>query len=419
MVNDFGYGKYLEVFRSSGRSYAALIVNSPTATSSKWYINYSMEIICLDYVKDEKGNQDRVNSDTIAIIRDLENTIRYSNRWQAFSRVDADFSYQKVDEFGADKAFGWIATFTLKIKKRHGICEIESLMPEYDFETQSQISPVCEDATVNVNSSLFDTIASGGTLNVPVVNTADADAGTIGGGKVTIADVDWTDSDGSPQSDVYGDPIVCTPAASVLNTSNLYKTGATTSSKTGDDGQTKRGRGADFFNLDFNNPFLPHDKAYTGKTGGYELSGVYYDKDGNVTTEALAFPDGLVLNWKTWDQTTDDILVLDYNLINTGSPNSNIAAAPYTRGGFAGFYVTNVAELESFFMYDFTALNWAPISFAIGGGGVIDRTHTSTSVSAVSNLVYINAFNRNQASGGSSGTVFLVNYLNIVTDFGL
>jgi len=135
MVNDFGYGQYLEVFRESGRDYAALIVNVPNANSDQWYYNLNLEIICLDYVKDEKGNKDRVNSDTLDIIRDLENTIRWSPRWQSFSRIDATFNYQKVDEFGADKAFGWIATVILKIKKRSGFCNIENLLPTYDFIT--------------------------------------------------------------------------------------------------------------------------------------------------------------------------------------------------------------------------------------------------------------------------------------------
>ena len=46
----------------------------------------------------------------------------------------------------------------------------------------------CAAATVNVNSNLFDTVASGGTLNVPVKNTAGTIVGSIVGGEVIAPD---------------------------------------------------------------------------------------------------------------------------------------------------------------------------------------------------------------------------------------
>lgn len=133
MVNDFGYGKYLEVFRSSGRNYGALIVNAPNFTIDEWYINFTFEFISLDYVKDEKDNKDRVNSDTAQILVDLEQTLRISNRWQSFLRLDQAWTSQKVDEFGADKAFGWVTTAVLRVKKRSAICNLSALLPGYDF----------------------------------------------------------------------------------------------------------------------------------------------------------------------------------------------------------------------------------------------------------------------------------------------
>jgi len=171
MVNDFGYGQYLETFRSSENKYTAVIVNSPSATSENFFINYSWEIICLDYVLDQNDNRDRVNSDTMDILRDIENTIRYSKRWQDFSRLDGQISYRKVDEFGADKCFGWIATFTLKIKKKHGICDIQSLMPTYDFETGTVVYPSCDPVTFSINTTSEDSFASGAEFDLTLVDT--------------------------------------------------------------------------------------------------------------------------------------------------------------------------------------------------------------------------------------------------------
>ena len=308
------------------------------------------------------------------------------------------------------------------------------------------------EVTITINDSAFTTYGCGTTNDINVIDLADNPVGSKVGNDwvVNVSGDPVTNSmNGTGLTDAAAgttktfvirytndDPVVVTtisdsatafigevpdlPAAA-LNTSTLYKSGQTATQKTGDDGQIEWGRGTLFDVLDFTNPFLPHTQAYTGTTGGYAViaTGLFFDKDGNSTTEALAFPNGLVLNWKTWNQVTNDILVMDYNVINTGTPNSNIAAAPYTRGGFAGFYVANVPEIESFFHYAPLGLNWAPINFIIGGGGVIDRIQTRNSTSGTSNYSYISVFSRNTATGTTSGTVFLTNYLNVVTDFGL
>jgi hypothetical protein len=57
----------------------------------------------------------------------------------------------------------------------------------------------CEDATVNVNGNLFNTVASGGTINVPVQYENGTPVGTIDGGVVEIPN-----------------PIVCADAEAVL-----------------------------------------------------------------------------------------------------------------------------------------------------------------------------------------------------------
>lgn len=49
-----------------------------------------------------------------------------------------------------------------------------------------KIGGACASATVTVNSGAFNTVASGGTLDVPVVNSDDSPIGTISGGKVVI-----------------------------------------------------------------------------------------------------------------------------------------------------------------------------------------------------------------------------------------
>ena len=196
MINDFfGYGQFLQLFMEGKREYPAMVVNVTSAASDKWYINYNFEVMILQYVNDEQDNRERAMSDCRQILNDLQETVSYSNRWQSFSRLDGTFNVTPAIQKGADKAYGWIGTFTLKVKKRHGICNLQSLMPEYDFETGTIVSPTCapvsiyrdevfeenvesggrfdystacSDATVTVNDEAFNTVASGGTLDVPV-----------------------------------------------------------------------------------------------------------------------------------------------------------------------------------------------------------------------------------------------------------
>lgn len=76
------------------------------------------------------------------------------------------------------------------------------------------------------------------------------------------------------------------------------KSGQTVSYATGDDGDDQRAREVSFFILTNNNPF-GNNTRFTGITGGYHQrsSNTFRDKDGVVTTKALAFPDNLMLDW--------------------------------------------------------------------------------------------------------------------------
>jgi hypothetical protein len=124
------------------------------------------------------------------VLRQLENTIGYSVRWKEFSKLDGGFTSRKVDEFGADKCFGWVATFTLKIKRKHGICDLKAMMPTYDFQTGNIVYPSCDPATVNVNENLFATVESGSDLNITVEyeTSLDNPIASIDGDTIIIID---------------------------------------------------------------------------------------------------------------------------------------------------------------------------------------------------------------------------------------
>lgn len=163
MINQFwGFGEFLQVSQEDRRNYPAMVVNVLNAPSETWYFNYNFEIMVLDWMQDDQSNRKRVMSDTRQILNDLEETISYSNRWQDFSKIQGQINCQPTIQKGQDKAFGWIASFTLKVKKRHGICDLQSLMPEYDFETGTITGVRCEPVSIYENDILVDEVASGG-----------------------------------------------------------------------------------------------------------------------------------------------------------------------------------------------------------------------------------------------------------------
>ena len=150
----------------------------------------------------------------------------------------------------------------------------------------------------------------------------------------------------------------------VLNTANLAKTGQTATFRTGDDGDLKEGRLTDWWNLGYNNGFGENDKRFTGTTGGYqdEIDTLYYDVDGVLTTEALAFPDDLMIDWRNWSPvlTTVPMWWRIATTISTWEGAIDAANAS-TEGGFSDWYLPNVMEL-------LTTYNWG----WDGGGNPID-----------------------------------------------
>jgi hypothetical protein len=127
------------------------------------------------------------------------------------------------------------------------------------------------------------------------------------------------------------------------------KTGQTTSYRTGDDGDIQAGRAVDWFTLDFVN-FFGHSWRFTGITGGYQdLSNVIRDKFGVITSNALAFPSDIVLDWSTYNSATGE--VLGYRRVSIGNFNRNSgidACLAYSVGAFtSGWRMINKKELEN------------------------------------------------------------------------
>lgn len=164
MVEGFGYGEFSTLHTESEKNYPYLMLNTSNAGSDKWYLKFSLEFGLMGWVYDDKDNFNfkRVQSDTIEIIRDFQNTVEESPRWQSFSKINGDVSFRKFVDGGTDKVTGWGANINLWIKKRSGICDLSAIMPEYDFELQQTITPDCENVIIENSDQTFGHIAESG-----------------------------------------------------------------------------------------------------------------------------------------------------------------------------------------------------------------------------------------------------------------
>ena len=132
--------------------------------------------------------------------------------------------------------------------------------------------PPTEGVIITINGDSFTTTACGSSEDIIVKDTLGAAVGSKIGSEWIV------------------------PVTGGENVSNLYKTGVTDSVRTGDDGDLEEGRGVDWFNLGYNNPW-GHGFRFVGSTGGYTDRTGWFDKNGVATTYAAAFPNDECSDW--------------------------------------------------------------------------------------------------------------------------
>ena len=82
----------------------------------------------------------------------------------------------------------------------------------------------------------------------------------------------------------------------------------------------------DHITLSANNPF-GNTKRFTGLTGGYKVGADWYDAAGVITTEVLAFPLDMVLDWFGYNNETVPAIEKNINTLISGG-NFNTAVTP-------------------------------------------------------------------------------------------
>ena len=150
--------------------------------------------------------------------------------------------------------------------------------------------------------------------------------------------------------------IIGTPAIplSAISSKKLLKTNQTVSFRLGDDGSTQRGRDVSDTVLNFDNPF-GNTARFTGITGGHHNGVDYVTVNGVITTRALAFPEGVTLDWSVFDEELEVVLTYIYDFFNQlPITNWNTAvdnALAFTTTSFTGWSIANKREIQNLDSY--------------------------------------------------------------------
>ena len=254
-----------------------------------------------------------------------------------------------------------------------------------------------------------------------------------------------------------GDPVVITEVsdsatlfegtipdlpAAAINTSNLPKTFLTSSVRTGDDGDTQRGRGISWFELGFTN-LWGHNYRFCGTTGGYTDGTNYYDVNGVSTTRALAFPSNEMSDWRYWDQVNGTVLM--WYLLPFGN-NTPVPALPNggtvggksinnaidealasTQNGRTDWYCPNIDEIHSIVYREQainmnTGLDYPPFDYVFQGSPTASNWRIlSSTINTTRGMYWIdsNGFTAAISPTTTTYTYFIMRVADIATDFGL
>lgn len=397
VLKNFGNGQKWKITQHNQKSsfkYPIMWMEDLQSSSPNKIFSLSFRIHFLGQVSDLKKrendlmttNENEVKSDMIQCAQDLISFWVQDTLYPTLD-IGRNFNITTLENELDNTVTGCYVDITFNQSNSYNSCIIPmSGMPPPP-------SVACEPVVITINGDAYATVQSGGSKAILVQYENGNNVGVINGDIIKIPN-----------------PII------PINSSTIFKTGSAGTLNQYDDGWFQNGRGIGWDLLEFDNHF-GHNFAYTGLTGGYydHITSQYKDVDGVVTTEALAFPDKLIISWKSFNPITGDFFVMSYDFLRSGTNASMISSAGaggYTVGAFSGFYVCNVLEMLLYYRWGGTGLNYPPISYIVGTPTVLERVCTSTAAST-SYEALISFQQINAVSPTASYTTFIGRYLNL------
>jgi hypothetical protein len=213
-----------------------------------------------------------------------------------------------------------------------GSTEVNVSNSDGSYNVDTDVDLVLPDVNVNVNASSAGTAPSVKNIEVNTVNQTPDSVGLVGS-TLTLTMPTFTEK----------------------HSGELYKSGAQTSFRTGDDGDTEYGNGSTFYDLGYDNGFGGGNTARFTDFSGNDWNGV--SATGN-----------LAIDWATWDRVNDTVLV--HNLVQINSQTWTQAVDwglvdNLSTGYTDGWHLLNTVECTSITDQE---LGTAPTFFGSNGG---------------------------------------------------
>ena len=355
-VNSFFWGAPDRAVMESTLTYPLMCcyVTAAPVNLSRRLTTVSIAVVVVDKVYKDYVSLDDTISDTLQVVRDVQNTL-HSPRWLKLIQKPTG-SGSKIFNSEQDEISGWGIQFKIDVKDDGSYCNLP--MSGYDFDAPEATPGYCAVATIiNSTATYLQEVDSGATFQLP--------------------DVTNIDTDGTPVVTPAQTPFICSAPTGIVYR-NLRGSGQWASFRTGDEGFHAQAltyqrafigvkteldySSSSFFTTMLNNNAFGNTTRFTNDMGGTVTDG----SDGSTPLYVIDHDTGL--GW-------------DIDIQTTGNWNNSIDYCnARTVGPYSGFRMPMLTEVDSMTnlsrpvnVHDYAPFNltiafWTSTTFAASTG---------------------------------------------------
>lgn len=203
-LNSFFWGAPDRAVMESTPNYPLMCcyVTSAPVNVSRRVTSLSVAVVVVDKVYKDYASLDDTISDTLQVIRDVQNTM-HSPRWLKMIQKPTA-SGSKIFNSEQDEISGWAVQFKIDIKDDGSYCNLP--MGDYDFDAPESTPGECAVSTIiNSTATYFQQVDSGATFELP--------------------NISHIDTDGTPTPTPAQTPFICSQPTSIVVYNRVYYTG--------------------------------------------------------------------------------------------------------------------------------------------------------------------------------------------------
>lgn len=158
--NGFYYGDIATSLNKQDSIYPAMYCNIVAGSFDEYYTYFNIDLFSCDKVVDNTKELFEVESDTVQNLRDIYEVIKKSERWNSFSKISAPtIATRKYQDRLQDNTTGWGMTINVGVNTVTGVCDLP-------IDGYPSGGDTCAPVTVLLNGEFYESVPSGGTVDV-------------------------------------------------------------------------------------------------------------------------------------------------------------------------------------------------------------------------------------------------------------